>query len=401
MFLQERSPPCVDDFLYICDDAYKREELISTETSILQTLSFDINIPIPYRFLRRYAKVCVGVCVGLCVSEWVSECSSVSWDSLLCHVCSVWMRAWTHWPWPVTTARWVSWTWSWCQREARCWHLPACWWRWSPRTWEDGWVYLTHLAINMNLLLLCSILFLDFSFEYVFISSPLLIWSALFIASLLKCVNFMFLEGIPAHKFAQLLKINGSTSTRSESTVQMSCLSRDSLPSCSSTQAIRRQICCPLSQNFTQCSRHLLTTSWKPSGTNTRTSKSNSLIRCDVADVAVGVGGTARGVNQSISFRVFFEVALLPLVSMDALPQWDVTTSENVSCLSDNIGTFPHRPVHMYIVNMLNIYTRSLVHLYFGNKSLNPVCFNVQSFNVKVCFQQVLQCLMLRLFIFC
>lgn len=59
MIPQERSPPCVDDFLYICDDAYKREEFISTEASILQTLSFDINIPIPYRFLRRYAKVCV------------------------------------------------------------------------------------------------------------------------------------------------------------------------------------------------------------------------------------------------------------------------------------------------------------------------------------------------------
>ncbi|XP_076581627.1 G2/mitotic-specific cyclin-B3 isoform X3 [Chaetodon auriga] len=53
---EERSPPCVDDFLYICDDAYKREELISMETSILQTLSFDINIPTAYRFLRRYAK---------------------------------------------------------------------------------------------------------------------------------------------------------------------------------------------------------------------------------------------------------------------------------------------------------------------------------------------------------
>ena len=33
------------------------------ETSILQTLSFDINIPVSYRFLRRYAKVCVRVCV--------------------------------------------------------------------------------------------------------------------------------------------------------------------------------------------------------------------------------------------------------------------------------------------------------------------------------------------------
>lgn len=47
----------MEDFLYICDDAYKREELIATEASILQTLAFDINIPVPYRFLRRYAKV--------------------------------------------------------------------------------------------------------------------------------------------------------------------------------------------------------------------------------------------------------------------------------------------------------------------------------------------------------
>lgn len=55
--VQELSPPPVEDFLYICDDAYQREELISMEASILQTLSFDINIPIPYRFLRRYARV--------------------------------------------------------------------------------------------------------------------------------------------------------------------------------------------------------------------------------------------------------------------------------------------------------------------------------------------------------
>lgn len=55
--LQERAPPCVDDFLYICDDAYKRSQLIAMEISILHALNFDINIPVPYRFLRRYAKV--------------------------------------------------------------------------------------------------------------------------------------------------------------------------------------------------------------------------------------------------------------------------------------------------------------------------------------------------------
>ncbi|MEQ2196621.1 hypothetical protein XENOCAPTIV_005966, partial [Xenoophorus captivus] len=54
---EERCPPSVEDFLYICDDAYKKDELICMEACILQTLSFDINIPIPYRFLRRYARV--------------------------------------------------------------------------------------------------------------------------------------------------------------------------------------------------------------------------------------------------------------------------------------------------------------------------------------------------------
>ena len=42
------------------------------EAGILQTLSFDINIPIPYRFLRRYAKVCV--CAFVCVRWCVCVC---------------------------------------------------------------------------------------------------------------------------------------------------------------------------------------------------------------------------------------------------------------------------------------------------------------------------------------
>ena len=55
--LQELSPPLVDDFLYLCDDAYTRDELIMMERSILYTLSYDINVPVAYRFLRRLARV--------------------------------------------------------------------------------------------------------------------------------------------------------------------------------------------------------------------------------------------------------------------------------------------------------------------------------------------------------
>ncbi|XP_054608899.1 G2/mitotic-specific cyclin-B3 [Dunckerocampus dactyliophorus] len=53
---EEYSVPSVEEFLYVCDDAYSKEELLAMEANILRTLSFDINIPIPYRFLRRYAK---------------------------------------------------------------------------------------------------------------------------------------------------------------------------------------------------------------------------------------------------------------------------------------------------------------------------------------------------------
>ncbi|XP_062849400.1 G2/mitotic-specific cyclin-B3 [Trichomycterus rosablanca] len=72
---EERLPPCVDDFLYICDDAYKRSQLITMEENILQALNFEINIPVPYRFLRRYAK-CVNAGMDtLTMARFVCELS--------------------------------------------------------------------------------------------------------------------------------------------------------------------------------------------------------------------------------------------------------------------------------------------------------------------------------------
>ncbi|XP_013881741.1 G2/mitotic-specific cyclin-B3 [Austrofundulus limnaeus] len=90
---EERTPPCVDDFLYICDDAYKREELISMEANILQTLSFDINIPVPYRFLRRYAKCVSAGMDTLTLARYYCEMSLMEMDlvpergSLLASAC--------------------------------------------------------------------------------------------------------------------------------------------------------------------------------------------------------------------------------------------------------------------------------------------------------------------------
>ncbi|XP_046724456.1 G2/mitotic-specific cyclin-B3-like isoform X2 [Silurus meridionalis] len=72
---EERSPPTINDFLYICDDAYQRQEFLVMERNILQELDFDINIPVPYRFLRRYAKVAHASMETLTLARYVCELS--------------------------------------------------------------------------------------------------------------------------------------------------------------------------------------------------------------------------------------------------------------------------------------------------------------------------------------
>ncbi|XP_032529955.2 G2/mitotic-specific cyclin-B3 [Danaus plexippus] len=52
----ERIPPLVDDFLYICDGAYSLNQLLKMEMNILRVIDFDLGVPLSYRFLRRYAR---------------------------------------------------------------------------------------------------------------------------------------------------------------------------------------------------------------------------------------------------------------------------------------------------------------------------------------------------------
>jgi len=49
----------MDDYCYICDDAYSQKEIVQMEVEMLKTLEFDIGVPISYTFLRRYARVSV------------------------------------------------------------------------------------------------------------------------------------------------------------------------------------------------------------------------------------------------------------------------------------------------------------------------------------------------------
>ncbi|KAH9315095.1 hypothetical protein KI387_023722, partial [Taxus chinensis] len=53
---EEVSVPVVDDFVQISDKAYSREEMLEMEKSMLNALQFNMSVPTPYVFIRRFLK---------------------------------------------------------------------------------------------------------------------------------------------------------------------------------------------------------------------------------------------------------------------------------------------------------------------------------------------------------
>ncbi|CAG9862926.1 unnamed protein product [Phyllotreta striolata] len=76
----ERIPPLIDDFLYICDGAYTKRELIRMEMNLLQVINFDLGIPISYRFLRRYARCAKIPMPILTLARYILEYNLMNYD---------------------------------------------------------------------------------------------------------------------------------------------------------------------------------------------------------------------------------------------------------------------------------------------------------------------------------
>ncbi|XP_050043796.1 G2/mitotic-specific cyclin-B3 [Dermacentor andersoni] len=76
----ERCPPSVRDFLYICDDAYSHDELIAMEAHLLRVLDFQLGMPVSYRFLRRYARCARLPLEMLTLARYVLETSLMDYN---------------------------------------------------------------------------------------------------------------------------------------------------------------------------------------------------------------------------------------------------------------------------------------------------------------------------------
>ncbi|XP_046853888.1 G2/mitotic-specific cyclin-B3-like isoform X1 [Xenia sp. Carnegie-2017] len=78
--IEEKHPPYLDDFLFICDDAYNKADLLKMEMRVFASLDFCLAIPIPYRFLRRYAKAAHASMETLTLARYILETSLLEYD---------------------------------------------------------------------------------------------------------------------------------------------------------------------------------------------------------------------------------------------------------------------------------------------------------------------------------
>ncbi|XP_017141597.2 G2/mitotic-specific cyclin-B3 [Drosophila miranda] len=78
----ERQPPLIEDFLYICDGAYNHDELVKMERETLRIINYDLGIPLSYRFLRRYARCAKVQMPTLTLARYILELSLMDYATI-------------------------------------------------------------------------------------------------------------------------------------------------------------------------------------------------------------------------------------------------------------------------------------------------------------------------------
>ncbi|KAG7032817.1 Cyclin-A1-1, partial [Cucurbita argyrosperma subsp. argyrosperma] len=90
---EEICAPQVEEFCYITDNTYFKEEVLQMESSVLNYLKFEMTAPTPKCFLRRFVRVARGVdevsSMQLeCLSNFIAELSLLEYN-MLCYAPSL------------------------------------------------------------------------------------------------------------------------------------------------------------------------------------------------------------------------------------------------------------------------------------------------------------------------
>lgn len=76
----ERSPPLVDDLIYLSGDRFSRDELLAMERELFATVGYDLGSPLSYRYLRRFGRVCRVDMKTLTMGRFILETSLMVYE---------------------------------------------------------------------------------------------------------------------------------------------------------------------------------------------------------------------------------------------------------------------------------------------------------------------------------
>ncbi|EGT33050.1 CBN-CYB-3 protein [Caenorhabditis brenneri] len=76
----ERSPPLVDDLIYLSGDRFSREDILSMERKLFTVVGYDLGSPLSYRYLRRLGRVCRVDMKSLTMARYILETSLMIYD---------------------------------------------------------------------------------------------------------------------------------------------------------------------------------------------------------------------------------------------------------------------------------------------------------------------------------
>lgn len=79
---EEIYPPPIGDFVYITDNAYRKQEILSIELEILAVLDFDMTFPISYTFLETFIEQLNEDQSTKLYASFLLDCSLLSMDTL-------------------------------------------------------------------------------------------------------------------------------------------------------------------------------------------------------------------------------------------------------------------------------------------------------------------------------
>lgn len=79
----ERKPILIDDFLYLCNYAYTKRDIIRKEIDVFRSVGCNLCIPLSYRFLHRYGKCCGTPNFTFTLARYILELSLLEYHFIL------------------------------------------------------------------------------------------------------------------------------------------------------------------------------------------------------------------------------------------------------------------------------------------------------------------------------